>query len=64
MEPVLDRAVVINNNFRGTSKEKAEIADDAILIVKVRVSWFVFVLAACCQHASGRSIVRATDNLA
>ena len=46
------------------SKEKAEIADDDILIVKERASWFAFVLAACCQHASGGGIVRAKDDLA
>ena len=64
LSPLLGRAVVINDNFRGTSKEKSEIADDDIIIVKVRASWIAFVLAARCQHMAGGSIIGATNDLA
>jgi hypothetical protein len=41
-----------------------EIADNDILIVKLRASWIVFVVAACCQHTACRSIVGAIGDLA
>ncbi len=62
MEPVLDRAIIIDNNFRGTCKENLESAYDDIFIMKVRSSLLAFVLAACSEHASGRSVVGASDN--
>ena len=37
---------------------------DDVLVVQVRAPDFLFVLAACSEHASGRSIVWSSNHLA
>ena len=62
--PILDRAVIVNENFRRASKEESKILDDDIFVVKVRTSLFLFMLATCSEHASGKGVVGTTDNFA
>jgi hypothetical protein len=60
--PVLDRAVIVDNNFRCASKEKAKVLDNNIFVMEVRTFLLSFVLAACGEHASGGGVMRTANN--
>ena len=61
--PVLDRTIIINYDFGCSGKKKAKIFYYDIFVVEVRASLFSFMLAACSEHASGRSVVRTANNV-
>ncbi len=61
--PILDRAIIINCDFGCSGKKKAKIFENDIFVVKVGASLFSFMLAACSEHASGRSVVRTANHV-
>ena len=61
--PVLDRTIIINYDFGCSGKNKAKIFYNDIFVVKVRASLILFMLAACSEHASGRSVVRTANHI-
>ena len=61
--PILDRTIIINYDFGCSGKKKAKIFYNDIFVVKVGASLFLFMLATCSKHASGRGIVRTANNV-
>ena len=62
--PILNRTVIIDDNFGRVGKEKSKILDDDVLVMKVRTSLFSFMLTAGSEHASSGGIVGAPNYFA
>ncbi len=62
LKPILYQTIVVDDNFGDFLKEESEIADDHILVMKVRAALIELVLAAGSEHAMGRAVDRALDN--
>ncbi len=57
LDPILEGAVVVNSNFRDVSKEKANILDNIILVVKEGATNSANIITGCSQHLLGRAVV-------
>ena len=50
LNPVLERAVVVDGDFRYVGKEETQVSHDEVFVVEERTSHSLSVVAACGQH--------------
>jgi hypothetical protein len=48
--PALEGAKIVDCDFRYVGEEEAEVFDDAVLGMKKRGTYWMYIVAACCQH--------------
>ncbi len=56
LNPILDRAVVVDGDFRYVGKEETQVSHDEVFVVEKRSSHSSNVVAACGQHLLCRSV--------
>ena len=50
LDPILERAVVVDGDFRYVGKEETQVSHDEVFVVEERASHSSNVVAACGQH--------------
>jgi hypothetical protein len=56
LDPILERAVVVDGDFRYVGKEETQVSHDEVFVVEERSSHSWNVVTACGQHLLCRSI--------
>ncbi len=56
LDPILERAVVVNGDFRYVGKEETQVSHYEVFVVEKRSSHSLNVVTACGQHLLCRSV--------